>query len=52
MKNYTKTHKNQKAAASHSNKIKKRGGVVTVRKTKSGTVLDYKFPKSKQKELF
>jgi len=52
MKKYTYTHKNPKAATSHNNKIKRRGGIVTIRKTKNGTILEYSFPKAKQKELF
>ena len=52
MKKYTYTHKNPKAAASHNSKIKRRGAIVIIRKTKKGTVLEYSFPKAKQKELF
>jgi hypothetical protein len=35
-RDYTKTHKNQKAAKSHAARIRKRGGMVSVEKTSAG----------------
>ncbi len=44
-KTYSKTHQDKQAAANHISKIKKRGGDVDKKETKSGVEIKYSFPK-------
>lgn len=55
MKTYTKTHSNKKAAETHLQKIKNRGGKATMKPIKGGFHIEYSFPekntsKSKKKK--
>lgn len=47
---YTKTHKSPKAAASHTKKIKKRGGKVKRSEVSFGSKLTYFFQSKKKKK--
>ncbi|MDO9000995.1 MAG: hypothetical protein Q7W45_14605 [Bacteroidota bacterium] len=47
MKTYTKTHSNKKAAETHFEKIKKRGGKATMKTVKGGFYIEYSFPEKK-----
>jgi hypothetical protein len=47
MKTYTKVHPEKKALDTHLSRIKKRGGIVTTKKTRAGTLLEYHFPENK-----
>lgn len=49
MKTYRKTHSNPKAAKSHEEKIKARGGKVTKTKKGKQITLEYCFPAKKGK---
>jgi hypothetical protein len=46
-KNYSKTHKSEKAANNHEKKIKEKGGKVVKTKVSGGIKLDYSFPSKK-----
>lgn len=44
MKTYTKTHSNKKAAETHLQKIKNRGGKATMKPVKGEFYIEYSFP--------
>ncbi|MES2397634.1 MAG: hypothetical protein V4549_16610 [Bacteroidota bacterium] len=48
MKIYTKTHSNKKAAETHLQKIKNRGGKATMKLVKGGFHIEYSFPEKKE----
>jgi hypothetical protein len=48
MKTYTKTHSNKKAAETHLQKIKNRGGKATMKPVKVGFHIEYSFPEKKE----
>lgn len=48
MKTYTKTHSNKKAAETHLQKIKQRGGKATMKTVKGGYHIEYHFPEKKE----
>jgi len=52
MKTYTKKHSNKKAAETHLQKIKNRGGKATMKPVKGGFYIEYSFPEKKEKKKY